>query len=217
MIGDKLVITEYHRTAAAQVVEELGAALDREPVALSVAGESGCGKSETAACIAELMTARGKRCVTLAQDDYFRLPPRSNHERRLEGIDWVGPGEVRLDLLDEHVAALKSGGSEPIPKPLVYFEENKIVSEELDPGPYEVVLVEGTYTSLLENLDFRVFIDRDYRQTKKARLTRARDPDVQFLEKVLAIEHEIISAHKARADVVIDAPPEERAVRTDDT
>lgn len=217
MIGDKLVITEYHRAAAGQAVEQLGPALDQGPCALSVAGESGCGKSETAACIAEVMTARGKRCVILAQDDYFRLPPRSNHERRREGIDWVGPGEVRLDLLDEHVAALKSGGSDPLSKPLVYFEENRIGTEELDPGPYDTVLVEGTYTSLLNNLNFRVFIDRDYRQTKKARSTRARDPDVQFLEKVLAIEHEIISAHKARADVVIEAPPEERAVRADDT
>ena len=74
----------------------------------------------------------------------------------------------------------------------------------------DLVIAEGTYTSLLENVDLRAFIDRNYRQTKKARLTRARDPDVDFLEKVLEIEHQEISRHKARADVVIP-PPEEEA------
>jgi hypothetical protein len=63
---------------------------------------------------------------------------------------------------------------------------------------------------LLQNADVRAFIDRNYRQTKKARLKRARDPDVDFLEKVLEIEHQEISTHKARADVVIPPPAEER-------
>jgi uridine kinase len=209
MIGDKLVITDYHRAAARRVydhLERLGAA---GPMGVSVSGESGCGKSETAHCLKELLEAGGRRCVILAQDDYFHLPPRSNHEKRLEQFDWVGPGEVRLGLLDEHVALLKSGSRERLTKPLVYFEENRIGEEILPPGPYDVVIVEGTYTALLENLDARAFIDRNYRQTKKARLARARDPALDFLEKVLEREHGIISAHRSLADVVIDPPPEE--------
>ena len=38
------------------------------------------------------------RDVVLQQDDYFRLPPKSNHQKRLDDILWVGTGEVRLDL-----------------------------------------------------------------------------------------------------------------------
>ena len=72
----------------------------------------------------------------------------------------------------------------------------------------DVLIVEGTYTTLLENVDLRTFINRTYHQTKKARLARARDPDVGFLERVLEIEHQEISQHKARADVVMDPPPE---------
>ena len=67
-------------------------------VTVTVAGESGSGKSEIAHCIAEVLEGEGKRALVLGQDDYFKLPPKSNHNRRLEGIDWVGPGEVRLDI-----------------------------------------------------------------------------------------------------------------------
>lgn len=209
MIGDKLVITQYHRAAARKIHDHLTAGDTSWPVSVSVSGESGSGKSETAHCLAELLEADGLRCVVLAQDDYFRLPPRSNHERRLEDFEWIGPGEVRLDLLDEHVAALTSGGVGELVKPLVFFEENRIGEESLPRGPYDVVIVEGTYTALLRNLALRAFIDRNYRQTKKARLRRGRDPDVDFLERVLEREHRIISRHRDLADVVIDPPPEE--------
>jgi uridine kinase len=210
VIGDKLVITDYHRDAAREAHEFI---LDRDlepPLAVSVSGESGCGKSETAHCLRELVEADGSNAIVLAQDDYFRLPPKSNHARRLEDISWVGMGEVRLDLLDEHVAALKRSSGESIVKPLVYFDEDRIGEEVVQGGPYDVVIVEGTYTAALENLDVRVFINRTYHQTKRARLTRARDPDVQFLEQVLSIEHAIISRHRALADVVIDPPEDER-------
>lgn len=213
MIGDKLVITDYHRAAAAKAVPVVLDRLARgEPVAVSVAGESGCGKSETAQCLAEALGAEGKRCVVLCQDDYFRLPPKTNHARRERDISWVGPGEVRLELMDEHVSLLKRGLDGPLTKPLVNFDEDRIDSETIEPGGegIDVVIVEGTYTSLLESVDVRVFIDRTYRQTKKARLRRGRDPDVGFLERVLEIEHAEISRHKARADVVIDPPEDER-------
>ena len=164
-------------------------------------------------CLAELLEAERRSWIILAQDDYFRLPPKSNHRKRLEGIDWVGPGEVRLDLLDEHAGRLRDGGDERLTKPLVDFDRDAMGSETVSGGPFDVVIAEGTYTGTLANADLRVFIDRDYRQTKKARLARARDPDVAFLDKVLAIEHEIIRQQSVTADIVIEPPPEERDVR----
>lgn len=210
MIGDKLVITDYHRASAAEAMAELEKRLGGGPLAVTVAGESGCGKTETAHCLAELLAADGKSSLVLGQDDYFKLPPASNHRRRQDGLDWVGPGEVRLDLLDEHVAWLKRRPDEPLEKPLVHFDDDRIATEVVPPGRRDVVIAEGTYTTLLENADLRVFIDRDYRQTKKARLARARDPDLDFLEEVLKIEHRIISRHRARADLIIDPPVDER-------
>lgn len=210
MIGDKLVVTDYHRAAAAKIHDvvrtRLGSASGT--VVVSIAGESGCGKTETAQCLAELLESEGRTCLVISQDDYFRLPPKSNHQKRLGDISWVGLQEVRLDLLDEHVAAVKAHPDQPLTKPLSYYDEDEIRSETLAPGPRDVLIVEGTYTTLLENVDLRAFINRTYHQTKKARLARARDPDVGFLERVLEIEHQEISQHKARADVVIDPPPE---------
>ncbi len=212
MIGDKLVITDYHRQGAAQVFEAVQRRLksDGGPVSVSVAGESGCGKSEIAHCLAELLEREGYSAIILGQDDYFKLPPKSNHQKRQQDISWVGPGEVRLDLLDDNITNLKENPDRPVKKPLVYFQENRIDSENIEPQKRDVIIAEGTYTSLLEHIDVRAFINRNYRQTKKARLTRARDPDVDFLEKVLEIEHQEISKHKAKADVVIPPPPEEQ-------
>ncbi len=209
MIGDKLVITEYHRQGAAQVWQAIEDRAGKEPLGVSIAGESGCGKSETARCLADKAQEAGLKVVILGQDDYFELPPKTNHKKRQQDISWVGPQEVKLDLLDDHVALLKTS-NKPLEKPLVYFEEDRIDHEILPAGPYDLVVVEGTYTTLLQQVDLRAFIDRNYKQTKKARLTRGRDPDVQFLENVLAIEHDIISKHKALADLVIPPPPEER-------
>jgi uridine kinase len=212
MIGDKLVITDYHRQGADLVMEHIRPRLERgERLIVTVAGESGSGKSEIGHCLAELAEQIGKRAFVFGQDDYFHLPPHQNHQRRLEDIGWVGPGEVRLDLLDAHAIALRDGLTAPLEKPLVYFEEDRIGSELVEPQPIELVIAEGTYTSLLENADVRAFIDRTYLQTKKARLRRARDPATAFLERVLAIEHEVISQHKARADVVLPPPPAEQA------
>ncbi len=212
MIGDKLVITDYHRAAAAKALEVVSERLasGAGTLAVSIAGESGCGKTETAHCLAEALEAQGRKCLILSQDDYFRLPPKSNHQKRLGDISWVGTGEVRLDLLDEHVAAVKQRPDEPLTKPLAYYDEDKLGDETVPPGRRDVVIAEGTYTTMLSNIDVRVFINRTYHQTKKARLTRGRDPDVGFLEKVLEIEHEEISRHKECADVVIEPPPEER-------
>lgn len=210
MIGDKLLITDYHRQGARRALPLIREKLaDGVTVTVTVAGESGSGKSEIAHCIAEELQQEDREVLVLAQDDYFKLPPRSNHERRQQGIDWVGMGEVKLDLLDSHLAHFRARRLEPLSKPLVYFDENRIGEETVADGPFDVVIAEGTYTTSLENVDVRVFINRNFRQTKRSRLARGRDPDVAFLEEVLQIEHEIISRHRERAQVVIPPPPEE--------
>ncbi len=210
MIGDKLVITDYHRAAAARAMAAIEQRLTAgsRTVSVCVAGESGSGKTETAQCLAEALERSGRTCILLSQDDYFRLPPKSNHNARLKDIARVGTAEVHLDLLGEHVAALAAGIEAPLTKPLVYFEEDRIGSETIMPGRPDVVVAEGTYSTLLPDIDIRVFINRNYRETKRARLARAREPDIGFLERVLQIEHEEISQHKARANLVIEPPAE---------
>jgi uridine kinase len=123
---------------------------------------------------------------------------------RRRNLEQVGPYEVKLDFLDSNLRSFKRDES-PIYKPLVIFDEDRITSEEMDTGDVQVLVAEGTYTTLLQFVDLRVFIDRDYHQTLEARKRRARDKWEPFVQDVLEREQQIISRHKALADVVIPA------------
>lgn len=204
MRGDVIIVEEHHRRAAEKIAEALlpGIRARERRTTVTIAGESGSGKSESAKALAEALEARGVRCGVLQQDDYFVLPPKSNDARRREGIEWVGTGEVRLDLLDEHLRAARSG-TQTITKPLVIYDEDRIEDEQMSYAGLDVVIAEGTYTTLLEHADHRVFIARNRLETLESRRKRGREAIEPFIERVLEIEHAIISMHKERADIVI--------------
>ena len=124
MKGDVLVIEAHHRRAAAQIAADLVDAIHAKGgrFVVTVAGESGSGKSETAAALAEQLLEVGVASVVLGQDDYFILPPRSNDARRRSDPDWLGPHvEVRFDLLQANVDAALAGASE-IEKPVIDYD-----------------------------------------------------------------------------------------------
>ena len=174
----------------------------REKFTITVAGESGSGKSELASEIARLLTQEGFKTGILQQDDYFVFPPKTNHEMRRRNLEQVGLYEVKLDFLDSNLRSFKRGEN-PIYKPLVVYDEDRITTEEMDTNDLGALVAEGTYTSLLQFADFRVFIDRDYHQTLEARKRRARDKWEPFIQDVLEREHQIISQHKALAQVIV--------------
>lgn len=205
MRGDIIIVGDHHRRAAATIFAHLEPRIrsSARPYRITVAGESGSGKSETAEAIADECRVKGLSPFVFQQDDYFLLPPRSNDVRRREDLSWVGTGEVRLGLLDDHLEAA-AGRSEPITKPLVDYEADRIEEESVDLSACDVVIAEGTYTTLLRNVDYRVFIARTRVDTLEARARRAREPIEPFLERVLEIEHEIIAPHRESADAVIN-------------
>jgi uridine kinase len=203
MRGDKLIIEKQHTDRAAEICALLADRIGGKFV-ITVGGESGAGKSELASEIARLLTERGLMAGILQQDDYFVFPPKTNHEMRRRNLEQVGPYEVKLDFLDSNLRSFKRGEN-PIYKPLVIYDEDRIITEEMGTSDMAVLVVEGTYTSLLRFADFRVFIDRDYHQTLEARKRRARDRFEPFTVDVLEREHQIVSCHRALADVVIPA------------
>jgi uridine kinase len=205
MLGDKLIIKEHHTRAAGEITEVLTPRIEAsvERYAVAVGGESGCGKSETAHELARLLGEAGFPAVVVAQDDYFVYPPRTNHEKRLEDVNWVGPSEVKLGLLDDHIALAKDPNVGELVKPLSIFDEDRLDEETVDLTGVRAVIAEGTYTNSLQNVDCRVFIDRTYHDTLEAREERARDELSEFSERVLAIEHGIIKVHRTLADIII--------------
>ena len=204
MKGDIIIVEEHHRGAAARIVERILPAVKAKAgrYTVTIAGESGSGKSETAQAVADALEEHGIGAAVLQQDDYFLLPPRTNDAARRANICWVGPTEVRLDLLDSHLQAALEGADE-ITKPLVIYDEDRVDEETMALSGARAVIAEGTYTSLLEHVDTRVFIARNRLETMEHRQKRGREEFDPFIEQVLEIEHEIISQHRSRADVVI--------------
>jgi len=204
MKGDVIIVEEHHRRAAAKIAASLADRIRAtvRTYTISVAGESGSGKSETGQALKEELEKLGFTSAVLQQDDYFVLPPKSNDAKRREDITWVGAQEVRVALLDEHLGAARAGAAS-ITKPLVIYDEDRITEEEMSLEGIEVLIAEGTYTTLLENVDTRIFINRNRLETLESRKKRGREEIEPFLEQVLEIEHDIISKHRTRADVVI--------------
>lgn len=207
MKGDVIVVEERHRRAARLVVPKILEKIRAKPAryVITVAGESGSGKSETGRAIADELARHGMLSIVLGQDDYFVLPPRSNDAKRRADPEWLGPHvEVRLDLLEGNLRDAVCGAGE-VTKPLIDYDRDSVEEERISLDGIKVIIAEGTYTSLLKHVDSRIFIARTRRDTlahrqKRNRGNEAGDP---FVEQVLETEHKIIAGHRQLADFVI--------------
>jgi len=208
MKGDIVVINQHHILAARaivpQIVDRIRAKSTR--FVITVAGESGSGKSETGMAIANALEQLGVKSVVLGQDDYFYLPPKSNSAKRHEDSDWLGPHiEVNFEVFEKNLLDAVHGSSE-IKKPLVDYNANTIDSETISLDGVKVIIAEGTYTSLLKHVDVKVFISRNWLRTLEDRRKRNRGNEVDdvFTEQILSTEHKIIAGHKQLADFVVN-------------
>jgi uridine kinase len=208
MKGDIVIVQAHHKKVARVIVPMI---IDniREMnriYTLTVGGESGCGKSEISLAIANELNKNGIKTIILGQDDYFFLPPKLNSEKRRENPDWLGPDtEVNLDLLENNLIEAIQGKSE-ILKPLIDYNKNTIETQVVNLKGIKVIIAEGTYTSLLRNINFKIFITRNWHLTLEDRKKRSRGNEVHdpFTESILAIEHKIIAGHKHLADLIVN-------------
>ncbi len=208
MKGDIVLLNEHHIKAAKNIVSQISSRIMAKPArfVITVAGESGSGKSETAQAIANELETIGVRSVILGQDDYFVLPPRSNSEKRRADSNWLGPHvEVDFKVFEQNLVDAIANTSE-ILKPLVDYNANSVGSETISLEGVKVIIAEGTYTSLLKHVDLRIFITRNWLTTLEDRKKRNRGNEVNdpFTENILATEHKIIAGHKQLADFIIN-------------
>lgn len=204
MIGDNLQLKPHYFDVSQQLLHFIGSkGLSKKRLVIGISGESGSGKSVTAKCLQVDLMRSGNPAVILHQDDYFKLPPHTNHEKRKNDPNWLGMGEVHLDLLQRHIQAFLSG-QEGIMAPLVDFRDNRIVSQKIEFKNIQVLVVEGTYVLSLNDLDWTVFMDRTYLQTQKKRKERERDQNDPIIELFLAKEHALIRPLKNKARLIID-------------
>ena len=205
MIGDIVQVKPHHLPPARQIVKLIEPELNKKQkvFTISVGGESGSGKSTLSLAVEKILEEKGHNCFIFHMDDYFKLPPKDNHDRRLDAVKNVGPHEVKLNLLQQHINHAREGAKK-LKKPLVHYRENRMREVIVELEKIDVVIVEGTYVTILDNIDCKVFMLRNYTDTYHARVERARDPIIPFNEKVLQVEHEIISNHRQLADIWVD-------------
>lgn len=171
---------------------------------ISIAGESGSGKTTLSTALKSKLEEEGLKTILLHQDDFFHLPPAQNHQARENNFDHVGYTEVRLDLLDECLRHIKEQDIQVLPVPhmnrLTDTEEIKMTGI----ADVKIVIVEGTYTTMLREPDLRIFMDTSYQLTRQNRITRGRESITDFIENVLMKESRLIQLHKPMADLLID-------------
>lgn len=205
MIGDIIELEEKHLATGKEIFEMLNIKLPlktKQKLTIGIAGESGSGKSVTAFALQKILNENNIKNLVWQMDDYFRLPPKSNHENRLKSMENVGTQEVNLARLSRNISDFKNG-RRVIEKPLVHYNENIIASEQINTEDYTVVIVEGTYILEIDDFDFKIFIDRNYKDSYENRMKRNRDEKSNFVEQVLEIEHQIIKQFKSKADLVL--------------
>lgn len=207
MKGDIIVVEEHNLKVARKIVPHLIEKIKQKEgrYTISVAGESGSGKSTTGKAIAVELAKIGIHCVLLGQDDYFVLPPKFNDAKRRENSEWLGPHvEVNMELLDQNLKDAINGVNQ-IVKPLIDYHQNSVEDEIIDLQGIKVVIAEGTYASLLKHVDTRIFMASTRVDTLVYREKRNRGNEVgdPFIEQVLMTEHKIIAGHKQLADFVV--------------
>jgi uridine kinase len=196
-----------HERAAGLITAEI---LDRIingkiPYVITVAGESGSGKTETGAALYRSILHHGFQSLVLNQDNYFYLAPGPNDAKRKADPAWLGPhAEVNLDLMENNLSDARSGARE-ITVPWIDYHSGTIIHQKLSLTGIRVIIAEGTYVSLLRQVDTRIFITSTYIDTLPYRILRNRGNEVNdpFVENILVTEHKIIAGHRFLADYLI--------------
>jgi uridine kinase len=180
------------------------------PVLVGIAGGSGSGKTSFAN---ELLQRLGPdRCVTLAQDAYYKDGSSLSEEARL-AINYDHPDAFDTSLLVQDLRDLKAGR----PVPCLTYDHARytrnVLADPLKPKP--VLLLEGILILAEEPLrrlmDIKLFIDTDadvrilrrLRRDLKERGRSFESVERQYLVSVRPMHLEFVEPSKRYADLII--------------
>ncbi|RME57329.1 MAG: hypothetical protein D6780_08620, partial [Candidatus Dadabacteria bacterium] len=195
----KLIVSELKRRQRT-VFNFSKKALPRLRVAIG--GDPASGKTTVSSLVQESLKEQGVESVVISVDNYYYLTPKVNWEFRKRTKGWLGPIEINLSLLEQHLKA-SANGLTAIKVPVILFEEESVFDTVLNLKGKDVVLVEGTHSVALENVDLRLQIEKPFPENLENYKKRGREPfdgdGLEFLRK----ESEILQMLKARADYVL--------------
>lgn len=205
MIIEPIRINDDHFLLSEQIYNEL---IDKDyfknnKLSIAICGESGSGKTVTSVCLQQFLEKKKISSVILHLDSYYKLTPKENHEKRKADINWVGVNELNISMIDSHIVQFKSN-AEQIKVPVVDYQENKFKETVKYLKDVSVIIIEGVYAFYAKELDYKIFLEKTFKDTLESRMKRTREIYDTFVEKVLEIEHELVVGQKVHADLIVD-------------
>ena len=131
--------TRIARGLATEIINE------RPTKIYKIAGESGCGKTTLGKAIVAELEARGKRALLLSHDEFFHLPPRQNHNKRVADFSWIGPQEVDFEGLLQCLEKATDGETQVLRVPVMNWERDEKQWTEVAVSELDAIVIEGTY------------------------------------------------------------------------
>lgn len=188
------------------------------PIILGIVGDSAAGKTTLTGGLAQILGP--DKVAIMCTDDYHRY---SRRERAENGISALDPGCNYIDILEQHVHALRRG--EPILKP-VYNHDGGTLDAPEYMEPKEYIILEGllgySTRALRDCYDVKVYLDpqEDLRvKWKIQRDTGKRGYTVRQVKE--SLKHRMdksinfIQPQRTFADIVVTFyPPEGNAKET---
>lgn len=207
MLGDILLIRDMHKAAAEAIAKRVIEDREKMPrdyrYIVAISGESGAGKSEVSHSLAKLLKSEHIRVKVLHTDNYYKVPPLLRTEwRRTKGIQSVGQNEYDWNLIHRNIQDFKEERESMMPCIDIIPEQvDKLIT---DFKKIDMLVIDGLYALKTEGVDFRVFIDLTYHETKISQIVRGKENMDDFRMQVLEREHQNVRALKPLADLIID-------------
>jgi len=204
LIDEPLILKTHYQHLSESIYKELvnSGQLEKDKLIIAIGGESGSGKSTTAKALQDHLSKKGIPSFILHQDSYYLHPPKINSVKRKVDKGWVGKNEVKLHLLDSHLEKFNNKES-VLEIPVLEYENNKFTDQNVIVKDYEVLIVEGTYAFYLNNSDYKIHMNRTYKDTLEIRKSRTRENYDPYVESILQIEHEIVLEKAKDAHAVV--------------
>ena len=215
MFGDKIVIGDHHVLCANCIYKTIRQRMVPKYV-ISVCGGSGSGKSEIASLLGTYCIRDGLSAYVLSCDNYPKLPPRDNEARREELFmtggyqaleEYLGTEEeINFERLSGIVHDFLAG-KDSVSLRIIDNPGNRIYDDNyrLEVSDIQVLILEGTWSGLIEDVSLRVFLDVPLEITLEHRRLRGRDPLTAIGETVVQVERfKLDRFREERADLVVE-------------
>jgi len=190
--------SKVSRDLADLIIDEL-TRRKKKPLVFAMIGETGAGKTTIANKLSRKLNNLGYESVFFKMDDYMIDLPKEMVEKRVQkGIrQSVGPNEIDIAMLNDHIKALMDG--ETVVSPVINVKANSRKMRTIKGKPLYVIIIEGAYCDKLKNVDMSIHFDIDFDQLREQ---RAKKEDVSLypkgdamrtlLEDITRMEHEYI-------------------------